>query len=50
MNFIVKNKVITKQWICSDCKTVTELKFDVLDEDFKCMKCGKRYLLLIKKR
>ncbi len=40
----------TKKWFCSKCKVITELRINLQEEDFKCLKCGKRCLLPIKEK
>lgn len=47
---VFKLTIITKNWICSNCKTITKLKLDIQENDFKCMKCGKRQLLPVKRK
>lgn len=37
-----------KRWFCNECKTISMLDINISNEDFKCIKCGNRYLLPIK--
>ena len=44
-----KDILLFKKWFCSKCKTISNLKLNIQEEDFKCIKCGKRYLLPVKR-
>lgn len=38
------------KWHCSKCKTVMTFDTDVVEQDFKCSRCGNRHLMPVKKK